>query len=155
MPSNSPPGNYIYSYPVYLIALRDCWGTRDDFPTIPFHLVLSSAALVELAKSIPLQSFSLPTSLSLSVFPSTVPSLKEIISQTNQYLVGLSSKTFVFEDKMTKYRSVWLIISFCDVESSLLSQKTLRCGQTTLVSVSWTRSGVRHFPMAAWIFLRK
>ena len=30
-------------------------------------------------------------------------SLKEIISQTDLYLVKLSSKTFVFEDKMTKY----------------------------------------------------
>ena len=29
--------------------------------------------------------------------------LKEIISQTAQYLVILSSKTHVFEDKMTKY----------------------------------------------------
>ena len=30
-------------------------------------------------------------------------SLKDIISQTDLYLVNLSSKTFVFEDKMTKY----------------------------------------------------
>ena len=29
--------------------------------------------------------------------------LKEITSQTDQYLVILSSKTYVFEDKMTKY----------------------------------------------------
>ena len=29
--------------------------------------------------------------------------LKEIISQTDYYLVNLSSKTYVFEDKMTKY----------------------------------------------------
>ena len=29
--------------------------------------------------------------------------LKEIISQTDQYLVILSSKTIVFEDKLTKY----------------------------------------------------
>ena len=29
--------------------------------------------------------------------------LKEIISQTDEYLVILSSKTYVFEDKMTKY----------------------------------------------------
>ena len=34
--------------------------------------------------------------------------LKEIISQTDQYLDRLSSKTHVFEDKMTKYQSVWL-----------------------------------------------
>ena len=30
-------------------------------------------------------------------------SLKEIISQTDLYLVNLSSKTYVFEDKLTKY----------------------------------------------------
>ena len=29
--------------------------------------------------------------------------LKEIISPTDLYLVGLSSKTYVFEDKLTKY----------------------------------------------------
>ena len=39
---------------------------------------------------------------------------KEIISQTDLYLISLSSKTYVFEDKMIKYLSVWLVISFCD-----------------------------------------
>ena len=34
--------------------------------------------------------------------------LKEIISQTD--LVSLSSKTFVFEDKMTRYKSIPLLI---------------------------------------------
>ena len=29
--------------------------------------------------------------------------LKEVVSQINQYLVSLSSKTYVFEDNMTKY----------------------------------------------------
>ena len=29
--------------------------------------------------------------------------LKELISQSDEYLVKLSSKTYVFEDKMTKY----------------------------------------------------
>ena len=29
--------------------------------------------------------------------------LKEIISQIDSYLVSMSSKTYVFEDKMTKY----------------------------------------------------
>ena len=29
--------------------------------------------------------------------------LKEIISQTDKHLVSLSSKTYVFEAKMTKY----------------------------------------------------
>ena len=46
--------------------------------------------------------------------------LKEIISQTDYYLVSLSSKTYVFEDKMTKYWSVWLAISFCSPASAKL-----------------------------------
>ena len=33
----------------------------------------------------------------------SVATLKEIISQPDWYLVSLSSKTYVFEDKMTKY----------------------------------------------------
>ena len=37
---------------------------------------------------------------------------KEITNQTDQYLVILSSKTNGFEDKLTKYESVCLIISF-------------------------------------------
>ena len=32
----------------------------------------------------------------------TTCTLKEIISQTDQYLVNLSSKTYVFEDKLAK-----------------------------------------------------
>ena len=39
--------------------------------------------------------------------------LKEIISQADYYLISLSSKTYVSEDKMTKYQSVWLVIYFC------------------------------------------
>ena len=40
------------------------------------------------------------------------PTLKEITSQSDSYLVILSSKTYVFEDKLTKYQSNWLIICF-------------------------------------------
>ena len=52
------------------------WGTIDDFATTPFHLVLSSAALVELAKSIPVYSLILSSlffCLPLLLFPFTVP----------------------------------------------------------------------------------
>ena len=38
----------------------------------------------------------------ISMF-STGQALKEITNQTDQYLVNLSSKTYVFEDKMNKY----------------------------------------------------
>ena len=65
---------YFLSYPITLGGRR---GTIDEFATIPFHLDLFSAALVELAKSIPVHSliwsshlfFCLP----LFLFPFTVP----------------------------------------------------------------------------------
>ena len=42
-----------YSILFYPITLEGRRGTTDEFATIPFHLDLFSAALVELAKSIP------------------------------------------------------------------------------------------------------
>ena len=47
----------------YPITLEGCWGTTDEFATIPFHFVLFSAALVELAKSIPVHSLILSSHL--------------------------------------------------------------------------------------------
>ena len=47
----------------YPITLLGCWGTTDNFDTIPFHLVLFSAALVEMAKSIPVHSLILSSHL--------------------------------------------------------------------------------------------
>ena len=44
-----------YFFLLFPIILEGC-GASDDFATIPFHLVLFSAALVELAKSIPVHS---------------------------------------------------------------------------------------------------
>ena len=62
----------------YTIALADRRGTTDKFATIPFQLVLFSAALVELAKSIPVHSLIFLSShcffwLPLFIFPLTVP----------------------------------------------------------------------------------
>ena len=61
---------------VYLITFRGHWSTIDDFIAIPFHLVLSSAALVELVKFIPVHSlilsFRLFFSLPFLLFPFTV-----------------------------------------------------------------------------------
>ena len=36
--------------------------------------------------------------------------LKKIISHTDLYLVSLSSKTYVFEDKMIKYYSDYFVL---------------------------------------------
>ena len=59
------------------ITLEGRRGTTDEFATIPFHLVLFSAALVELAKSIPVHSLILSSHLffclPLFLFPFTVP----------------------------------------------------------------------------------
>ena len=64
----------ILFYPITLEGRR---GTTDEFATIPFHLDLFSAALVELAKSIPVHSLTLSSHLffclPLFLFPFTVP----------------------------------------------------------------------------------
>ena len=61
----------------YPITLEGRQGTTDEFATIPFHLGLFSAALVELAKSIPVLSLILSSHLffclPLFLFPFTVP----------------------------------------------------------------------------------
>ena len=51
-----------YFFLLFPITLERC-GASDDFATIPFHLVLFSAALVELAKSIPVHSLILSSHL--------------------------------------------------------------------------------------------
>ena len=45
-----------YSVLFYPITLEGRRGTTDEFATTPFHLVLFSTALVEMAKSIPVHS---------------------------------------------------------------------------------------------------
>ena len=64
----------LLSYPITLGGRR---GTTDEFATIPFHLVMFSAALVELAKPIPVHSLILSSHLffclPLFLFPFTVP----------------------------------------------------------------------------------
>ena len=66
-----------YSILFYPITLEGHRCTTDEFATIPFHLVLFSAVLVELAKSIPVHSLILSSHLffclPLFLFPFTVP----------------------------------------------------------------------------------
>ena len=66
-----------YSILFYPITLEGHRGTTDEFATIPFHLVLFSAALVDLAMSIPVHSLILSSHLffclPLFLFPFTVP----------------------------------------------------------------------------------
>ena len=66
-----------YSILFYPITLEGRRGTTDEFATIPFHLVLFSAALVKLAKSMSVHSLILSSHLffclTLFLFPFTVP----------------------------------------------------------------------------------
>ena len=61
----------------YSITLEGRRGTTDEFVTIPIHPFLFSAAIVELAKSIPIHSLILSSHLffclPLFLFPLTVP----------------------------------------------------------------------------------
>ena len=67
----------LFSILFYPITLGGRRGTTDKFATIPFHSDLFSAALVELAKSIPVHSLILSSHLffclPLFLFPFTVP----------------------------------------------------------------------------------
>ena len=75
-PTASAAGPF-YSILFYPITLEGRRGTTDEFATTPFHLDLFSAALVELAKSIPVHSLILSSHLffclPLFLFPFTVP----------------------------------------------------------------------------------
>ena len=66
-----------YSILFFPITVEGRWGTIDKFATIPFHIGLFSAVLVELAKSIPVHSLILSSNLFLCLphflFPFTVP----------------------------------------------------------------------------------
>ena len=66
-----------YSILFYPITLEGRRGTTDEFATIPVHLDLFSAALVEQAKSIPVHSLILSSHLffclPLFLFPFTMP----------------------------------------------------------------------------------
>ena len=68
---------HLFHFLFYPIILGGRWGTTDEFATIPFHLVLFSAALVELVKPIPVHPLILSSPLffclPLFLFPFTVP----------------------------------------------------------------------------------
>ena len=99
-----------YSSLFYPITLEGRRGTTDEFATIPFHLDLFSAALVELAKSIPVHSLILSSHLFTLL----------------HLLLFTSSSVCLF----------FFFLSLCPIGLSLLNQKTLRHGQTILAFVS-------------------
>ena len=98
---------------IYPITLLGRWGTRDDFTSIPFHLVLSSAALAELAKSIPVHSLILCSRLffwlPFLLFPYTVP-CKIIFAKPEDIETCPNHLSFRF---LTKVRSLSYFSNGC------------------------------------------
>ena len=68
----------------YPITLEGRRGTTDEFATIPFHLDLFSAALVELAKSIPVHSLIL-SSHNLFIYMYLINSNIFVVYTTEHY----------------------------------------------------------------------
>ena len=116
-----------YSILFYPITLEGRRGTKDEFATISFHLVLFSAALVELAKSIPVYSLILSSylffCLPLFLCPFTVP----------LFLCPFSVPCRIFFAKPEDLEMWPNHLSFCFL--------------TMVRSSSYS-------PMTAWIFLR-
>ena len=100
----------------YPITLEGRRGTTDEFATTPFHLDLFSAALVELAKSIPVHSLILSSHLffclPLFLFPFTVPCrivfAKPEDLETWPYIV--ICKGNYFQRKRKRGRSLFYIV---------------------------------------------
>ena len=94
-----------YSILFYPITLEGRRGTTDEIVTIPFHLVLFSAALVELAKSIPVHSLILSSHLfvclPLYLFPFNVP-CRIVFAKPEDLEIWLNHLSFRF---LTSVRS--------------------------------------------------
>ena len=109
----------ILFYPITLEGRR---GITDEFATIPFHLDLFSAALVELAKSIPVHSLILSSHLffrlPLFLFPFTVPCrivfAKPEDLETWQNHLSFRVLTRVRPGSGVRHILKWLLGSFCE-----------------------------------------
>ena len=118
-----------YSILFYPITLEGRRGTIGEYATIPFHLVLFSAALVELAKSIPVHSlissshlfFCLP----LFLFPFTV-SCRIVFAKPEDLETWPSHLSFHFllESGLCHILQ-WLLGTFCvpSIGSMVLGRK--------------------------------
>ena len=108
--------NELYSILFYPITLGGRRGTTDEFATIPFHLDLFSAALFELAKSIPVHSLILfPTSSSVCLFFFFLSLCPEGLSLLNQKTLrhGQTILAFVsWPGSGVRHILQWLLGSF-------------------------------------------
>ena len=108
----------IYSILFYPITLGGRRGTTHEFATIPFHLDLFSAALVELAKSIPVHSlilsFHLFFCLPLFLFPFTVP-CGIVFAKPEDLETWPNHLSFRFLTRVrVRHILQWLLGSFCE-----------------------------------------
>ena len=107
--------NSILFHPITLDGRR---GTIDEFATIPFHLDLFSAALVELAKSIPVHSlrlsfrlfFCLPFFVFLSLCPVGLSLLNQKSLRHGQTILAFVSRP----GSGVRHILQWLLGSFCE-----------------------------------------
>ena len=108
----------LFSILFYPITLGGRRGTTYEFATIPFHLDLFSASLVELAKSISVHSLILSSHLffclPLFLFPFTVP-CRIVFAKPEDLETWPNHLSFRF---LTRVRSSsflqWLLGSFCE-----------------------------------------
>ena len=122
---------YFLFYPRTLEGRR---GTTDEFATIPFHLVLFSAALVKLAKSIPVNSLILSSHLffclPLFLFPFTVPCrivfAKQEDLETWPYHLSFLSLTRVMRSSYSPV-AAWIFLR----TSSLITYPYMECSKAS------------------------
>ena len=67
------------------------------------HGILPSFVLVRSPKHIGVTTSKICKQRNIIIIICVSATLKEMINQDDKYLVSLSSKTYVFEDKLTKY----------------------------------------------------
>ena len=108
----------LYSILFYPITLEGRRGTTDEFATTPFHLDLFSAALVELAKSIPVHSLILSSHLffclPLFLFPFTVP-CRIVFAKPEDLETCQTILAFVsWPGSGVRHILQWLLGSFCE-----------------------------------------
>ena len=114
-----PSRKHILFYSLfYLITLEDRRGTSDEFATIPFHLVLFSAALVELVKSIPVHPLILSSHLffclPLILFPFKVP-CRIVFARPEDLETWPNHLSFRFLTVSgVRHILQWLLGSFCE-----------------------------------------
>ena len=114
----------LFSILFYPITLEGRRGTTDEFATIPFHLDLFSAALVELAKSIPVHSLILSShlffSLPLFLFPFTVP-CRIVFSKPEDLETWPNHLSFRFLTRVRSSSTIVGILTYMNRKNSIIS----------------------------------